>query len=437
MHAASASYGIAIVGGGWAGLAAGVWLARHSTSITLFEAGREVGGRARLVSSDDGEIDNGQHILLGSYTETLGLMETVSTGSTQHHFLRLPLTLDFPGRFHLGLPRLPSPLNLALGLLVSKGLPLKAKWAVARLMQRIKSLEPVGPPDLNVEQLLADQPEAAIDYLWAPLCLSALNTPTRKASAQVFANVLRDALTGPRAHSDILLPRTNLSRLFPAPAVSDILRHGGKVLPGTRISKIIPTNHGISLESQGQSWTFDRVILACAPQNTGQLLAPLPEFQATCHALSALQFQPIVTAYLDYPDTVSLPFPFIGLADKAAHFAFDQRYTHGHAGRLAVVTSAEHPAPPNGRLGRIQHIHQTLQDVLGPLPQPTTWRIIEEKRGTFECSAGLVRPGHATEHPRVYLAGDYTHGPYPATLEGAVRSGVQCGQLLCGARHDA
>ncbi len=437
MSPAPPSFRIAIVGGGWAGLAAGVWLARHGASITLFEAGREAGGRARLVSSGDGAIDNGQHILLGAYTQTLSLMETVSPGSTQRHFLRLPLTLDIPGRFHLGLPRLPSPLNLALGLLFAKGLPLQAKWAVARLMQRIKSLEPLGAPHLNVEQLLAGQSNATIDYLWAPLCLSALNTPLHKASAQIFANVLRDALTGPRAYSDMLLPRTNLSKLFPAPAVSDIQDHGGRVLLGTRISKIVPANFGISLESHGQSWDFDRVILACAPQHAAQLLAPLPELRATCHALSAFQFQPIVTAYLDYPDTVSLPFPFIGLADAAAHFAFDQGYTHGRAGRLAVVTSAEHIAPPNGRLGRIRHIHQTLQNLLGPLPEPTTWRIIEDKRGTFECGAELGRPGHATEHPRVYLAGDYTHGPYPATLEGAVRSGVQCGQLLCGARHEA
>jgi squalene-associated FAD-dependent desaturase len=414
-----------------------VWLARHGTSITLFEAGREPGGRARLLSSGDGEIDNGQHILLGAYTQTLELMETVSPGSTRRHFLRLPLTLDVPGHFHLDLPTLPTPLNLALGLLFTQGLSLKEKWAVARLMQRIKLLEPHGPSKLNVEQLLAGQPSAAIDYLWAPLCLSALNTPLHKASAQVFANVLRDALTGPRAYSDMLLPRTNLSILFPVPAVSDIQQHGGKVLLGTRISKIVPASHGVSLESPGQTWNFDQVILACAPQHAAQLLAPLPELQATCHALVAFQFQPIVTAYLDYPDTVSLPFPLIGLADEAAHFAFDQGYTHGRAGRLAVVTSAEHPAPPGGRSGRIRHIHQTLQSVLGPLPEPTTWRIIEEKRGTFECDADLGRPGHATEHPRVYLAGDYTLGPYPATLEGAVRSGVQCAKMLRGARHEA
>ncbi len=430
MSPAPPAYRIAIVGGGWAGLAAGVWLARHGAAITLFEAGREAGGRARRVPARDGEIDNGQHILLGAYTETLSLMETVSPGSTQRHFLRLPLTLDFPGRFHLALPRLPTPLNLALGLLAAKGLSLKTKWAIVRLMERIKSLEPHAAPDFSVEQLLAGQPKAAIDYLWAPLCLSALNTPLHKASANIFANVLRNALTGPRAQSDMLLPRTNLTRLFPAPAIGDIQNHGGKVLLGTRISKIIPSVQGISLESHGQTWHFDQVILACAPRHAVPLLAPLPDLQSTCHALAAFRYQPIVTAYLDYPETVSLPSPFIGLADQAAHFAFDQGYTHGRAGRLAVVTSAEHTAPPDGRLGRIRHIHQTLQHSLGLLPKPKAWQIIEEKRGTFECSAGLERPGNATENPKVYLAGDYTLGPYPATLEGAVRSGVQCAQLL-------
>lgn len=421
---------IAIVGGGWAGLAAGVWLARHGAPITLFEAGREAGGRARLMRARDGETDNGQHILLGAYTEVLGMMETVSPGSAQRHFLRLPLTLDFPGHFHLALPRLPTPLNLALGLLAASGLSFKTKWAIARLMGRVRSPEFRALPDHSAAQLLASQPKAAIDYLWAPLCLSALNTPLHKASANIFANVLKDALTGPSSHSDILLPRTNLSRLFPVPAIGDIEHHGGEVLLGTRISRITPAIHGIDLESHGLTWRFDRVILACAPQHAAHLLTPLPDMQDTCRALRAFRYQPIVTAYLDYPEAVTLPFPFIGLADEAAHFAFDQRYTHSRAGRLAVVTSAEHIAPPNGQLGRIRHIHQTLQDSVGPLPEPKAWRIIEEKRGTFECSAGLKRPGNATESPKVYLAGDYTLGPYPATLEGAVRSGVQCAQLL-------
>ncbi len=421
---------IAIVGGGWAGLAAGVWLARHGAAITLFEAGREAGGRARQVPAGGREIDNGQHILLGAYTEALGMMETVAPGSTLRHFLRLPLTLEFPGQFHLALPRLPTPLNLALGLLAAQGLSLKTKWAVARLMERIKSREFQSLPDQSAAQLLAGQPKAAIDYLWAPLCLSALNTPLHKASANILANVLRDALTGPRAHSDMLLPRTNLSRLFPAPARADIERHGGQVLLGTRIDRIIPANRGIGLASRGRTWQFDTVILACTPRHAARLLAPLPDMQTTCDALAAFRYQPIVTAYLDYPETLSLPFPIIGLADEAAHFAFDQGYTHGRAGRLAVVTSAEHSTPPDGRLGRIRHIHQTLQQSLGPLPQPKAWQIIEEKQGAFECSAGLRRPGHATESPKVYLAGDYTSGPYPATLEGAVRSGVQCAQLL-------
>lgn len=419
----------AIVGGGWAGLAAAVWLVRQGAAVTLFEAGREPGGRARRAGTEQDQTDNGQHILLGAYTETLALMETVAPGSTRTQLLRLPLTLDFPGRFHLALHRLPAPLNLALGLLTARGLDLQTRWAVAKLMARIKSGKPALPARLTVEQLLAGQPRQAIDCIWEPLCLSALNTPLATASAAVFANVLRDALTGPQSHSDMLLPRTDLTRLFPAPAVDYIERHGGRVELGTRISRITPSATGITLEAEGQSPAFDRLILACAPQHTARLLAPLGDLTDTTHRLETLRYQPIVTAYLDYPETVRLPSPLIGLGDPAAHFAFDQACTHGRAGRLAVVASAEHPAPEGGREGRIRHIQQVLENILGPLPAPTGWQIIEEKRATFECSAGLERPDHATADPRIFLAGDYTRGPYPATLEAAVRSGVQCAQL--------
>jgi len=421
---------IAIVGGGWAGLAAAVWLARKGSAVTLYEASSVAGGRARRAATDRWDVDNGQHILLGAYTETLNLIETVLPGSTKRHFIRIPLTLDFPGSFQLSLPKLPSPLNLVLGFLTARGLNLKAKWAIAMLMNSIRSKRFDISPDLTVEQLLAGQPKEAIDFIWAPLCLSALNTPVHKASAEVFANVLRDALTGPQSYSDMLLPCTDLTRIFPTPAIEDIERHGGNVEMSTRITRISPTDEGVTLESQDQSGVFNKVILACAPYHAAQLLAPLEDLKETRNKLDAFHYQPIVTAYLDYPATVGLPSPFIGLCDEAAQFAFDLGYTHGQAGRLAVVGSAEHPVPEGGREGRIRHIHHVLETALGPLPQPTAWQIIEEKRATFECSAGLQRPGNETENPNIYLAGDYTCSPYPATLEGAVRSGVQCAQLI-------
>lgn len=419
---------IAIVGGGWAGLAAAVSLARKGVPVTLFEAGREPGGRARSIKTGHWEIDNGQHILLGAYTETLALMETVSPGSTKRLFLRLPLTLNFPGRYQLALPRLPSPLHLAAGLLAARGLSLKTRWAVAGLMNAIRSPAHHVAADLTVEQWLGGQPREAIDCIWAPLCLSALNTPLNKASAEVFANVLRDALTGPQSHSDMLLPRTDLTRLFPSPAISWIRQRGGKVELGTRIVRVEPLDEGISLESSNRRWTFDKLILACAPYHAARLLTSIGNLAKTANKLATLRYQPIITAYLDYPESVRLPSPIIGLCDAAAHFAFDLGQTHGQAGRLAVVVSAEHPAPEGGRQGRIGHIHLALEKALGPLPQPVTWQLIEEKRATFECSSNLLRPDNQTEHPHVYLAGDYTRGPYPATLEGAVRSGVQCAQ---------
>ncbi|MGA7180557.1 MAG: hydroxysqualene dehydroxylase HpnE [Thiobacillaceae bacterium] len=432
MSPATSSSHIAIVGGGWSGLAAAVWLARKGASITLYEANRGPGGRARRVGANHLAVDNGQHILLGAYTETLNMLETIAPGSTERHFIRIPLTLHFPGLFHLSLPKLPSPLNLLLGFLAARGLNLKTKWAVATLINEARSARSVIPSNQTVSQLLAGQPQEAINFIWAPLCLSALNTPLDRASADVFVNVLRAALTGPRSHSDMLLPRNDLTRIFPMPAIEDIQQHGGKVEMGTRITRITREPHRITLESDNKSMSFGKLILACAPYHTAQLLAPLEHFRETSDKLGALRYQPIVTAYLDYPEGVGLPSPFIGLSDEAAQFAFDLGQTHGHAGRLAVVVSADHPVPEGGREGRIRHIHDALEKILGPLPRPTAWQIIEEKRATFECSTDLQRPDNETEDPNIYLAGDYTRSPYPATLEGSVRSGVQCAQLIWG-----
>jgi squalene-associated FAD-dependent desaturase len=421
---------IAIIGAGWAGLATAISLARRGASVSVFEASRIPGGRARRVEVGGQYIDNGQHILLGAYTETLNLIESVSPGSTRRNFLRIPLTLDVPGQFRLIMPKLPAPFGLIIGLMTARGLNFNTKFAMARLMRFINSPGIRIPSGWTVEKLLADQTDQAIKLVWTPLCLSALNTPPNKASAEVFVNVLRDAIGGPPGNSDMLLPRVDLTSLFADPAIKYLLGLGAKLSFGIRIDHIGVNGKRITLSAGDRQWAFDTLVLASAPHHASKLLADIDGLEPTKAILDAVRYQPIVTTYLDYPESVRLPSPIIGLNDPAAHFAFDHRYTHNHPGRLAVVASAEHSAPAEGREGRVRHIHQVLERALGPLAEPTGWKIIEEKRATFECSVSLARPENHTEHPNIFLAGDFTQGPYPATLEGAVRSGVQCAQTI-------
>lgn len=415
---------IAVVGGGWAGLAAAVELATHGQSVTLLEAARQLGGRARSVDWDGIRIDNGQHLFIGAYRETLRLMQRVGGADRLE---RRALKLILPD-FKLTLPRLPAPLHLAWGLLSAQGLTPAEKWAAAHFMRSLQRRHYRLPDDITAAQLLAQhrQTPRLIDLLWSPICVAALNTPLPEASAQVFCNVLRDSLGGERADSDLLFNRGELDALFPSPAVAHILRHGGEVHLRQRVKTVFRRNGVYFLE--GPAVHVDRVILAVHPARLPPLLAQLPEMAAVANQVSGYTWQPIHTAWLRFAEPVRLPYPMLALGGGQSPWVFDR---HDLApGLLSMVVSAQGPHldQPDSML-RDQYL-DSLRELLGPLPTLLGWKTIVERRATYSCQPGMSRPDSATALPGLYLAGDYTRGDYPATIEGAVRSGVECARLI-------
>jgi predicted NAD/FAD-binding protein len=160
------------------------------------------------------------------------------------------------------------------------------------------------------------------------------------------------------------------------------------------------------------------------------LTQELPMLSESINAASALQYQPITTVYLQYAPTVSLPRPMTGLLGGYGQWVFDRGPLTHQAGLLAVVISAEgpHGAFSQGELAA--KIQAELQATFPHLGKPEWTKVITEKRATFACTPNLNRPSQRTALERCYLAGDYTAGEYPSTIEGAVQSGVKCAQLI-------
>ena len=181
----------AVVGAGYAGMAAAVTLAERGIPVTVFEAGPVPGGRARRVSAQGHELDNGQHILIGAYTELSRLMRTV--GVSPAALLRVPLQIRYPGRFRLRAGALGGPLALFAGVLLASGAPLRERISGLAFVARLRSAGFRLAEDTSVEALLErhGQTGALAHYLWRPLCVSALNTPPAAASAQRFLAVVR------------------------------------------------------------------------------------------------------------------------------------------------------------------------------------------------------------------------------------------------------
>jgi squalene-associated FAD-dependent desaturase len=481
---------VAVVGAGWAGCAAAVELARAGCQVTLLESARSLGGRARRVEMDGRQVDNGQHIMLGAYSETLRLMKLAGV-DVKAAMLTVPLQMRYvpgAGGMDFVAPRLPAPLHLLGALLRAGGLAREDKMALARFSTTARWMDWRLNTDCSVDELLErfDQTPRLIQLMWRPLCLAALNTPTERASAQVFLSVLRDSLGARRKASDMLIPRADLGALFPDAAAAYIARHGGAVHTGAKVTALAPLpgkrwQLAATGSALGAAWTadFDAVILAQGAPASATLLRSLASSQrspdsaahsdsvaaagaarsdgvaaagadsppdpltALAAQLEAFAPEAITTCYLQYDADVRLEIPFYALIDNPAaghwgQFVFDRgQLDAAQAGMLAVVISASGTAAELGQPVLSAAIAAQLAAVLRrpELARPSWSRVITEKRATFACSPALARPANATGLPGLLLAGDYTAGDYPATLEGAVRSGVAAAKELLQSKH--
>jgi len=438
---------VAVVGGGWAGCAAALELASRGHTLTLYEAARTLGGRARRVELDGRQLDNGQHILLGAYRECLRLMRMTGIDPEQA-LLRLPLQMRYPiagidagAGIDLRAPRLPAPWHLAIGLLRARGLTRQEKLDLVRLFTSLRWMGWRLEHDCSVTEFLLQHGQGArvVRLLWQPLCIAALNTAPELASAQVFLHVLRDSLGARRAASDMLVPRVDLTALFPQQAAHFLERHGHAVQMGANVTRITRTSNELRDQWQvelanGASSTYDAVILAVHPAQ----LAALAGSYWNGADFPVLAHEPIATCYLQYDPQLRLPAPMLALADDATRnawgqFVFDRgQLDPDQAGLLAVVVSTATPALEQGQEQLAQGVARQLasQFALPALAQPAWSKVVTEKRATFSCTPNLQRPGNDSGAPGLLIAGDYTAGDYPATLEGAVRSGIDAARML-------
>jgi squalene-associated FAD-dependent desaturase len=408
-------------------MAAAVTLAAQNIPVTVFEAGKELGGRARRVEHRDTALDNGLHILSGAYTETLRLIRTVNPGHASA-LLRLPLAWHIHREFELTAPRLPAPFHLLIAMLRARGAGFGERFRVVRLLAALQRSGYRLDQDISVELLLTrhSQSEFMKRVLWRPLCVAALNTPPAFASAQIFVNVLHDTLSAARAASDLLLARVDLSALFPDPAADYVKCRGGSVALGRRVTAIDVDAAGFALTAGGERQAFTHAVCALPPHQVGAFLIGISALAETAAMIEQFRYQPIYSVWLQYPSPVALPSAMLGFADGPLHWVFDRGALCGQSGLIGAVISAEgaHQDLSQEELGALAHAE--LKRHLGSLPAPEWIRVIAEKRATFACTPGLRRPQCVTQIKNFYLAGDYTASDYPATLESAVRSGITC-----------
>jgi len=427
---------VAVIGAGWAGLSAAVELAAQGALVTVFEAAPDLGGRARslawTVNTPDGgpqdvEIDNGQHLLVGAYRETLALVKRLG-GDESQFFWRMPFTLSSNRGLNFHASDLSAPWHLVQGLSSAEGLTWADRISIARLGLTLKLRRWKTAPGLTVAQLLSDaqQTSAVQRRIWNPLCLAALNTPPIDACAASFSAVLRDTLgSGDARASDMLTPKVPLGATLPKLAEQFLGRTNGIIRRRHLVRSLQP---GPTVDDE----PFDGMVVALAVRNARRLLgAAIPE----------LPTESIQTLWLLLAPGVFEPQCLMLLEDGPGEWLFTKAEKNGATLASVVISAAARTAD---RAGLIKACLSQLEQVLLQQGRPARLtgdrvlgaKLIHESAATFSCRPGLSRPdvdALVGEWPFTTIAGDWTASEYPATLESAVRSGLKAARHLAKA----
>ena len=436
---------IAVIGAGWAGCAAAVTLARLGHRVSLYETAAVAGGRARRVVRAGLPIDNGQHLLIGAYSQTLNVMAAVSGGDGEEALHRSPLSIaplatDAPGlRFRV--PRLPGPLGLVFALAGARGITWRERLGLVAWFNRLARAGFRCAESMTARDLLADGPAIGARELWEPLCLAALNTPVERASGQVFANVLRSAFASPRA-CDFLWPATDLSALFPEAAVRFVETHGGSALLGTRASLAEMAGDCVVVHDGAGDQRFDGAVIAVGPHQFEAIASSHGRLAEAVAAVRALTYEPIATVWLGYRDAVPVRGAMARLDDAPGQWIVDRSDVLARAepnadrgalaSLVAVVISAGGPHEALEPAALASACDAQLRRLMAGWPAPAWSQTIVEQRATYACTPDRPRARNAHPHPRVALAGDWLDDEFPATLEAAVRTGVKAAFALAG-----
>lgn len=436
---------VVIVGGGFAGLTAGVALAERGFRVTVVEKRSRLGGRASsYVDQTTGEVlDNGQHVFLRAYRETIRFLTTIGTLDQLAFQPRLTLEVVGPGeiRARFAAAALPAPWHAAAGLLRASGLSWETRRQGLALGTHLWRRGATDAEGLTVTQWLDRhaQPHAIRECFWHPLAIATLNEHPDVAAAAPFAAVLINAFCRHASWSAIGVPRTGLGSLYTDAAQQFIEHRDGRVLTGQAASGLRIDRGRVTdlVLSDGSAMPASWFISAIPYVNLSELLPSEVQLgHVQFLASQGLVSSPIISLYLWFDQPV-LDQPIIGMSGTTWQWAFDRRALLGQPGKdghVALVMSAAHASITRTTDELVDSALCELRAYF-PAARRATLRhrvAIKEPHATFSPRVGSdrFRPDHHTPLENFFLAGDWTRTGLPASIEGAVQSGYRCAELI-------
>jgi hydroxysqualene dehydroxylase len=422
---------VIVIGGGFAGLTAAAYLAKNNFKVTLLEASPKLGGRAYsfLDKETNTLIDNGQHILMGCYYDTIKFLSLIEASKKFYFQNRLEVNFVKAGFQILPLKSFVFfyPLNLIFGLMNFKAISLRDRINLLKVFLKLPFYSPNNYSNLNIEEWLIKegQSKAVQESFWKILVVGALNTSIEKASANIFIYILKQIFLRGNKASTIILPKYGLSESYVKNALQLITQFGGEICLSESIDKIVIENSSlVELHSAKKVYTqFDYVVSAIPSFAFTRLFGETQEF-----SIPDFEYSSILNIHIWLKKNV-LPDGFFGLINSPLHWVFN-RGTH-----LNIVISDANEIMNKTDEELIGIIKVEMQKFF-LLDQEliSSYKIIKEKRATFIPSNNIIaiRPAQKTQINNLILAGDWVDTGLPSTIESAVKSGRVAAEIITG-----
>jgi squalene-associated FAD-dependent desaturase len=424
---------VTVIGGGLAGISAALDCADAGGSVTLLEARGRLGGAAYSFTRDGVGADNGQHVFLRCCTSYRDLLERLGAGDAVTLQRRLEIPVLAPGRPPTRLWRssLPAPLHLAAAMSRYPLLGLRERAGVARAMRALNSVDPDDPradarsfADWLLEHGQSDQ---AIEAVWSLIVRPTLNLAPKDASLAQAAYVFQAGLLRDRTAGDIGYARAPLSEIHDRAATAALHRAGVEVRLRRGVTGIVPANGGFRVELNGAPTVeSDVVIVAVQPDRLARLAPPAAGIDRD--ALARLGASPIVNLHFVFDRRVT-EHEFAAGVNTPVQWLFDRtRSARIERGQYLVISLSAADAELGATSTELrERYEQALRELLPGARDAAveTFFVTREHAATFRAGPGSrkLRPGARTDLPGFVIAGSWTDTGWPATMEGAVRSG--------------
>lgn len=439
---------VVVIGGGLSGLAAAVQLTIEGADVVLVERATKLGGRAySYTDAKTGDvIDNGQHVLVGAYHHTLRYLELIGT---RHHLAAseaATLNLHHPekGFVSFNLSSFSNPLRIPVEIVKSQLLSLRDWQRMVNIGIQLMSWNRYLEEKLRKFTILEwldsmHQSEEAKRSFWFPIAVSVMNEQPQKASALLFARSIKNTFLEKKTDATVLIPSVGQSELYVAAAKNILTTRKSKILLNTEVSSVtLRKGKAVGVKMNNGRKIDAKAIISAVPYFAATRLLPeqLSQLEPFVH-FKKFKSSPIISIFLWF-DRAIMEQEFLGLIDRNIQWLFNRRRIFREKGKAenylcAVISGARDCLD----LSKHELVKMAIKEVASAFPAAGTASIlhsivIKEKRATFSPTNEIepFRPSQKTRIENFFLAGDWTDTGLPATIEGAVKSGFRCAELL-------